>query len=470
MRRPSVPARAALRIPLLAAAVAAALLPAAPAGAATIDVQVVDFQFNPQNVTIQVGDTVRWTSLGGHHNVRANDGSFRCANGCDGEGGNGTPANNLWMVTRTFTQAGTVGYYCELHGGPTGLGMAGTITVQGSGGGGEQRGSLSFTAGSFSVAEGAGSRTVTVRRTGGDDGAVSVAYATANGSAGAGTDYTARSGTLSWADGDDDTKSFSVPILDDGAVEGSETVNLTLSSPGGGAALGSPATATLTITDNDSGGGGGVPAAPTNLRATAQSTSEILLAWTDASANETEFRIERRALGGTFQQVATAPAGNSSLAVGGLPPATGFAFRVRAANAAGASPPSNEATAATDAPIAPCLADADTLCLNGNRFQVEVDWRTATTAGSATAIPLSFAPDSGLFFFFQQSNIELLVKVLNACVDPFNRYWVFWAATTNVELTLTVIDTQTGRTRVYFNPLNQAAAPVQDVDAFATCP
>jgi hypothetical protein len=64
----------------------------------------------------------------------------------------------------------------------------------------------------------------------------------------------------------------------------------------------------------------------------------------------------------------------------------------------------------------------------------------------------------------------MLVKVLNACSPPFNRYWVFYAATTNVQFTLTVTDTQSNKVKVYFNPLNQAAAPLQDTDAFATCP
>ena len=85
-------------------------------------------------------------------------------------------------------------------------------------------------------------------------------------------------------------------------------------------------------------------------------------------------------------------------------------------------------------------------------------------------VPLPSAPDSGLFYFFAPSNIEMLIKVLNACVPPFNRYWVFFAATTNVEFGVVVTDTQNGKTRAYYNPLNRTAPPVQDVDAFATCP
>jgi plastocyanin len=217
-------------------------------------------------------------------------------------------------------------------------------------------------------------------------------------------------------------------------------------------------------------GASGPPSAPANLQAHATSTTEVTLTWTDANG-ETSYRIEMKTVGGTFAQVATAGQNETSAVVGGLAPATGYVFRVRAENAAGASAFSNEAQAATDAPIAVCVVDATTLCVNNGRFQVRTHWRSSTQSGDATAVALDFAPDSGLFYFFSPTNIEMLVKVLNACVPALgNKYWVFYAATTNVELTVTVIDTQTGKTRVYFNPLGTAAPPQQDTNAFATCP
>ena|GEM_PF-1075492 len=112
-------------------------------------------------------------------------------------------------------------------------------------------GTLQFGAAAFSVNEGGGSALITVTRTGGSGGAVSVAYATANGSATAGSDYTTASSTLTWADGDVAAKTFSVPITNDALDEPDETVNLTLSNPTGGAALGTQTTAVLTITDDD---------------------------------------------------------------------------------------------------------------------------------------------------------------------------------------------------------------------------
>lgn len=226
-----------------------------------------------------------------------------------------------------------------------------------------------------------------------------------------------------------------------------------------------------TVNVSGGGGGGGKPTAPTNLRVHAHSTTEVMLTWTDSSG-ETGYRIEGRTFGGAFQEVATAPANATSAIVGGLTPGTFYVFRIRAQNGAGLSGYSNEAQVATSATPAPCTESSTTLCLNNGRFQVELDWRAGTApARAATAIPLDFAPESGLFYFASPSNIEMLVKVLNACVPELgNKYWVFYAATTNIEFVLTVIDTQTGAVQAYYNPPDNPAQPVQDTDAFATCP
>ena len=107
--------------------------------------------------------------------------------------------------------------------------------------------SLQFSAPGYSVNEAGGSIVVTVTRTG-MPSAVNIAYATSNGTARAGVDYQATSGTLSFANGELN-KTFSIPILNDHLADGNETVNLTLSSPTQGGVMGSPATATLTIID-----------------------------------------------------------------------------------------------------------------------------------------------------------------------------------------------------------------------------
>ena len=110
---------------------------------------------------------------------------------------------------------------------------------------------LRFSNAVYGVNEGAGRAVITVRRIGGAVGATSVQYNTANGSAVTPGDYTAKSGTLTWANGDTAPKTFTVPIVNDTAREPNETVRLILSAPTGGATLGSPAQATLTIINND---------------------------------------------------------------------------------------------------------------------------------------------------------------------------------------------------------------------------
>jgi CSLREA domain-containing protein len=114
----------------------------------------------------------------------------------------------------------------------------------------EPPGSLQFSASTYSVNEGAGTATITVTRTGGTGGTVSVQAATTGGSATPGSDYGLTVATLTFAPGQS-TATFTVPIVDDNTYDPGETIGLTLSNPSGGATLGSPSTATVTIVEND---------------------------------------------------------------------------------------------------------------------------------------------------------------------------------------------------------------------------
>ena len=116
-----------------------------------------------------------------------------------------------------------------------------------------------------------------------------------------------------------------------------------------------------------------------------------------------------------------------------------------------------------------CSTDSDTLCVTANRFRVEVEFETAGgQGGSGQAIKLT--NDTGYFWFFDSENVEIVVKVLNACTIAPGRFWVFAAGLTNVQANITVVDTNTGARREYENPLGTAFLPIQDTNAFADLP
>ena len=117
-------------------------------------------------------------------------------------------------------------------------------------------GILQFEAVNLTFDENASTATLTITRTGGSDGAVSVTVASTDVSAAAGQDYTVVSQTVRFAAGDAAAKTVPIEIKDDAQGEADESFTVTLSAPTGGAAVGAPATQQLTISDNDA------PAAP----------------------------------------------------------------------------------------------------------------------------------------------------------------------------------------------------------------
>ena len=112
---------------------------------------------------------------------------------------------------------------------------------------------------------------------------------------------------------------------------------------------------------------------------------------------------------------------------------------------------------------------ADDLFLGeGGRFRISASWQTAGgQSGAGQGVALS--ADSGTFWFFQPDNVELVVKVVDACAPPFGRFWFFAAGLTNVTVEVEVEDVFSGEVRRYTNTGGQAFQPIQDTAAFATC-
>jgi hypothetical protein len=114
-----------------------------------------------------------------------------------------------------------------------------------------------------------------------------------------------------------------------------------------------------------------------------------------------------------------------------------------------------------------CIDSPTTLCLNRGRFALRLNWTTADDAGGGTAVRQG--SDSGLFWFFRPTNLEMLAKVLDGCAVN-GHYWVFYAATTNVGFQLQVTDTASGDSKTYSHTRGSDAPPRLDTGAFATCP
>jgi Tol biopolymer transport system component len=112
-------------------------------------------------------------------------------------------------------------------------------------------GSIGFSAATIEFVEGSDTEVVvTFVRRDGSAGAASASYTTTDSSATSPADYTARSGSVSWADGESGLKGIVIAIIDDTEVEPDQSFTLTLSNPSG-AALGNPSTLTITIRDDD---------------------------------------------------------------------------------------------------------------------------------------------------------------------------------------------------------------------------
>ena len=121
----------------------------------------------------------------------------------------------------------------------------------------------------------------------------------------------------------------------------------------------------------------------------------------------------------------------------------------------------------------PCAASDTILCLGADRFRVTATWRNfdneVGVGNAVSLLPLGEQlASSGLLWFFTDDNMEILVKVLDACAIN-GHHWVFFSAATDVEYRLQVLDTRTGVLREYPNPLGTASPATTDVSAFV-CP
>ncbi len=110
----------------------------------------------------------------------------------------------------------------------------------------------------------------------------------------------------------------------------------------------------------------------------------------------------------------------------------------------------------------------DNVLLNNSRFRIEATFR-APNQPSKPADAVKVTDETAYFWFFDQNNVEVVFKLVNAC-GVNGQYWFFAAGLTNVQVDITVTDTKNGKSRTYSNPQGVAFVPIQDTSAFATCP
>jgi len=243
--------------------------------------------------------------------------------------------------------------------------------------------------------------------------------------------------------------------------------DLSATSCGSGPQIGSPGTSvqgstgTLTTSQNQVATSVEVPVGTTELRVSLNSAdwfenSNALYIRQGAPASTTAFDCKSAVLSGQqFCDVSNPVPGTWNI-LSRHTSGPGGAFQVTASLIG----------AVTVIPT-PCVPGPATLCLNGGRFKVEGTFDTGTQQGQAQAVKLT--DETGYFWFFSSTNVEAVIKVLNACTLN-QKFWVFAGGLTNVQTTITVTDSNTGVVKTYTNPQGTAFQPVQDTSAFATCP
>lgn len=119
-----------------------------------------------------------------------------------------------------------------------------------------------------------------------------------------------------------------------------------------------------------------------------------------------------------------------------------------------------------------CVRDNSTACLLNGRFQVTVTYRTSSTSGNAQVMNFSAAraesDESAFFWFFDSSNFEMGLKMLDAC-SVNSRFWVYISGLTDQGWTATIVDTQTGVSSVYQNNVGHLSSTVADTGTLR-CP
>ncbi len=126
-----------------------------------------------------------------------------------------------------------------------------------------------------------------------------------------------------------------------------------------------------------------------------------------------------------------------------------------------------------DAPTDPCSPGEETVCLRDGRFEVTAAFELQNGSQGSMG-GLNVTDDTAALYFLNPANVEVFVKILDACSSTEPRFWVFAAGLTNQKVELRIRDTLAGKARVFENPLQTTFVTVtgttDELGAFPTCP
>ncbi len=174
--------------------------------------------------------------------------------------------------------------------------------------------------------------------------------------------------------------------------------------------------------------------------------------WAEPERGVLDIEARGQKIGWTLLRAADASAGMAR--IDGLDVGAPYTLRLRADTAGGGAAYSEEVSATIGDVRGACRTGENFLCVREGRFEVQVHWKNNAVTGnygSGRSVPVEVSDESGLFWFFNEANIELVVKVLDGGGINGN-YWVFYGALSDVEYWITVRETAGGGRRTYHNP------------------
>ncbi len=231
-------------------------------------------------------------------------------------------------------------------------------------------------------------------------------------------------------------------------------------------------------------------APPTHLDALVLGPDRVRVTWRDNSVAEAGFEVQVRPVvqddgdgdtgegGGAaapWRVGAETGPGATEAVLGDLEPGGGYLFRVAALARTGGAGPSSPALSRTaaftlTAPPEPgtttACSPAEAATTLSGEYEVRMCFETPTGVWMDASNYHLESRASGLLYFFDRDNVEVLVKVLDGCAINGHR-WVFAAPVTTLAFNLEIVERGTGRRFTHRNPKSLTASTVSDTSAFA---